>query len=102
MTQRPVLEVVLFKLKPGADAAAFLAASEAVMPDLRTMRGFIRRELFKDAEGRWMDTVHWHSLDDAQRAAEVFLSLSCAQTLIGLIDETSMTMLHLEPVRAYT
>ena len=49
MTQRPILEVVLFKLKPGADAAAFLAASEAVMPDLRTMRGFIRRELFKDA-----------------------------------------------------
>jgi hypothetical protein len=72
------------------------------MPDLRTMRGFIRRELFKDAEGHWMDTVHWHSLDDAHHAAEVFLSLSCAQTLIALIDETSMTMLHLEPVRSYT
>jgi hypothetical protein len=102
MTQRPVLEVVLFKLKPGADEAAFLAASEAVMPDLRTMHGFIRRELLKDADGRWMDTVHWHNLDDAHRAAEVFLSLSCAQTLVALIDETSMTMLHLEPVRSYT
>jgi hypothetical protein len=102
MTQRPVLEVVLFKLKPGADEAAFMAASEAVMPDLRAMRGFIRRELLKDADGRWMDTIHWHSLDDAQRAAEVFLTLSCAQTLIALIDEPSMTMLHLEPVRSYS
>jgi Antibiotic biosynthesis monooxygenase len=102
MAQPPVLEVVLFKLKPGADEAAFLAASEAVMPDLRAMRGFIRRELFKDTEGHWMDTVHWHSLDDAHHAAEAFLSLSCAQTLIALIDEPSMTMLHLEPVQAYS
>jgi hypothetical protein len=102
MTQPPVLEVVLFKLKPGAEEAAFLAASEAVMPDLRAMRGFIRREVFKDADGRWMDTVHWQSLDDAHRAAEVFLGLPCAQTLIALIDEPSMTMLHLEPVRSYS
>jgi hypothetical protein len=102
MTQPAVLEVVLFKLKPGADEVAFLAACEAVMPDLRTMRGFMGRALFKDAEGRWMDTVHWHSLDDAQRAAEAFLSLPCAQTLIALIEEPSMTMLHLEPVRSYT
>ena len=43
MTQPPVLEVLLFKLKPGADEAAFLAANEAVMPDLRAMHGFIRR-----------------------------------------------------------
>src|SRR5262245_25160089 len=102
MTQPPVLEVVLFKLKPGADEAAFLAASEAVMPNPRTMRGFIRRELFKDADSRWMDTVHWHSLDDAYRAAEAFLSLPCAQTLMALIDEPSMTMLHLEAVRSYS
>jgi hypothetical protein len=100
MTQRPVLEVVLFKLKPGTDEAAFLAASEAVMPDLRTMRGFMGRELLKDADGHWMHTVHWHSLDDAQRAAEVFLTLSCAQTLMALIEETSMTMLHLESLRS--
>ena len=66
------------------------------------MHGFIRRELFTDAEGRWMDTVHWHSLDDAHRAAEVFLSLSYAQNLMALIDETSMTMPHLESMRAYT
>jgi hypothetical protein len=102
MTQPPVLEVVLFKLKPGAEEADFLAASEAVMPDLRAMRGFMGRELFKDADGRYLDTVHWHSLDDAHRAAQVFLTLSCAQTLIALIDELSMTMLHLEPVRSYT
>jgi len=102
MPQPSVLEVVLFKLKPGADDAAFVAASEAVMPDLRAMRGFIRREVFKDADGRWMDTVHWHSLDDAHRAAEAFLGLPCAQTLMALIDEPSMIMLHLEPIRSYS
>ena len=102
MPQPSVLEVVLFKLKPGADDAAFVATSEAVMPDLRAMRGFIRREVFKDADGCWMDTVHWPHLDDAHRAAEVFLGLPCAQTLMALIDEPSMIMLHLEPIRSYS
>jgi predicted DNA-binding transcriptional regulator YafY len=39
---------------------------------------------------------------DTERAAEVFLSLSCAQTLLALIDEPRMTMLHLEPMRSYS
>lgn len=102
MTQPPVLEVVLFKLKPSAGVAVFLAASEAMMPVLRTMRGFMGRELFKDSDDYWMDTVHWHSLGDAHRAAEAFLGSPCAQTLIALIDEPSMTMLHLEPVQSYS
>jgi hypothetical protein len=102
MTPPPILEVVLFKIKPDVDESVFLETNEAVMPDLRAMQGFIRRELFKAEDGRWMDTVHWHSLDDAHHAAEAFMGLSCAQALMALIDETSITMLHLEPARSYS
>jgi hypothetical protein len=92
-----------FPLAEGVSHPSQLAASDLLQPDLLSKQpGFLHRELFKDADGRWMDTVNWHSLDDAQRAAEIFLGLPCAQSLIGLIDETSMTMLHLEPARSYT
>jgi hypothetical protein len=101
MTPRPVLEVVLFKLKPNVEETAFLEASEAIMPDLRAMQGFIHRELHKDAESRWMDTVQWQSLDEAQRAAQVLIGLPCAQALFAMLDGSSVTILHLEPVRTY-
>jgi hypothetical protein len=101
MNPNPTLEVVLFKLKPGVEEAAFFQVNESILSDLRAMSGFIRRDLFKDKHGQWMDIVYWHSLLDAQRAAEMFPSLPQAQTLMNMLDGTSMTMLHLEQAKSY-
>jgi len=101
MNPNPTLEVVLFKLKPGVDEAAFFRINESILPDLRAMRGFIRRDLFNDQHGQWMDVVYWNSLLDAQRAAELFPALPCAQSLMEMLDATSMTMLHLEQAKSY-
>ncbi len=65
------------------------------------MSGFIRRDLFKDSHGQWLDIVYWSSMAEAQRATEAFASLPCAQTLMELLDDTSVTMLHLEQARSY-
>jgi hypothetical protein len=102
MNPNPALEVVLFKLKPSVDQAAFLRINESILTELRAMSGFIRRDLFGDQHGQWMDVVYWNSLAEADRAAEQFSSLPCAQSLIQLLDETSVTMLHLEQVKSYT
>ena len=75
--------------------------NESILTDLRAMDGFIRRDLFKDAHGQWMDIVYWRSLAEAQRAAEMFPALPCAQKLMDLLDATSVTMLHLEQARSY-
>jgi hypothetical protein len=101
MNPNPTLEVVLFKLKPGVEEAAFLRINESILPELRAMSGFIRRDLFSDQHGQWMDVVYWNSLLEAERAAEMFPSLPCAQSLMELLDEASMTMLHLEQVKSY-
>jgi hypothetical protein len=101
MDPNPTLEVVLFKLKPGVDQAAFFRLNESILPELCAMSGFIRRDLFSDQHGQWMDVVYWNSLRDAERAAELFPSLPCAQSLMELLDETSVTILHLEQVKSY-
>ena len=101
MTASPIVEVVLFKLRSDADEDAFMRANEALMPELRAMGGFIRRELLRSDDGQWMDTVYWHSHDDAMRAAEIFPSLACAAPLMELLDAESLTMLHVAPVRMY-
>src|SRR5215213_2505945 len=101
MNPNPILEVVLFKLKPDVEEAAFFNVNESILSDLRTMDGFIRRDLFKDSHGQWMDIVYWQSMAAAQRAAAMFPSLPCAQTLMEMLDATTLTMLHFEQARSY-
>jgi hypothetical protein len=101
MNPNPTLEVVLFKLKPSVAESTFMDVNESILGDLRAMDGFIRRDLFKDSHGQWMDIVYWNSMHDAQRAAELFPTLSCAQNLMEMLDETSLTMLHLEQAKSY-
>src|SRR4051812_42069717 len=101
MNPTPILEVMLFKLKPDVDEAAFFDVNESILTDLRAIDGFIRRDLFKDSHGQWMDIVYWRSLGEAQRAAELFPALPCAQSLMEMLDGSSLTMLHLEQARAY-
>ena len=101
MASAPALEVVFFRLKDGIDEASFMRANEALMAELRAIDGFVRRELLKDAENRWMDTVYWRSMADAQRAAELFPTMECAQSLMAMLDEASVSMHHFELARRF-
>lgn len=101
MHNQPITEIVIFKLNPGVNEAAFLQAAEAIMPTIRALPGFMDRQLLKGEQGQWLDVVHWQSRDAALRAAEIFPTLECAHSFITLIDEASLTMLHLDPVRTW-
>ncbi len=102
MSERLVVEVVTFKLKAGVDEADFLQSADAVMSDLQAMSGYIDRELLKDAQGQWMDILHWQSMDEALAAAEALMTAPNAGAFIAMLDATNMAMYHLEQVRAYT
>jgi GH15 family glucan-1,4-alpha-glucosidase len=95
------VEVVLFKLKPTTDEAAFLKAADAIMPDLRSMPGYLRRELLKGDDGQWLDVVYWRSLAEAQQAAQDLMQRPAVQPLFGMLDETTVTILHPHQARVY-
>jgi heme-degrading monooxygenase HmoA len=101
MANGMTVELVLFRLKDGVDTQAFLAAADAIMPDLRAMQGFVRRELLHDANGQWADVVYWASHDDALAAAEAVQHLASMQPFGSRIDEATVTMLHLAQGRVY-
>ena len=102
MNDCPVLELVLCPLKDGPDEQAFLRAADATTRDLQTLSGFVSRRLFKSEDGRWADLVCWSGIAEAERAAETFLSLPNAASFVGMLDESSITMLHLTPQRAHS
>lgn len=91
------VEIVIFSLKPGVQTEVFLRAAEAVTLELSAMPGFLNRELSHDGE-RWVDYIHWASLEQAQAASQALLGRPAAQPFIEMIDPASALMLHTRPV----
>ena len=97
----PVIELVSVKTKPGVADADMLRASDAVMEFLSKANGFVRRELFKAGENQWLDLVYWNSRAEAEAAMAQSMNQPCVLEMMQLLDESSMTMRHLDQVRVY-
>lgn len=97
----PIVELVLFRLNAGVADASFLEAADATAGALHKLGGFIRRELLKSADGQWVDLVYWNSMAEAQHAADAIMHLPACRPFLGMIDESSITMLHLDRWRKY-
>jgi heme-degrading monooxygenase HmoA len=76
----------------------FVAAAEAMLPDLRAVPGFVRRELLRGDEGLWVDVVHWRSLSEALAAMDLMVTQPSAGPFMAALDEQSIEMLHLQQV----
>ena len=97
----PVVEVVLSRVKPGVTDQEVLEAADAIMDDVRSAGGFLRRELLKAGEGEWIDVIHWQSMEDAHRAAAMVMARPAAARLQGIIDGASVRMYHAHALRSY-
>lgn len=98
---QPILELVVFKLKPWATREAFLGTVDAVSAWAQTQPGFVSRDLcYSGADDRWVEVVWWDTLQDAEAAADAAMSsVSCAP-MFRLIDMESMLFLHGQPTIA--
>ncbi|MEA3076331.1 MAG: hypothetical protein QOF60_1239 [Actinomycetota bacterium] len=64
-----VMEIVTFRLSPGADEAGFLAADYRMQTEFVPHRpGFARRTTARADDGSWATVVLWSSAADAESA----------------------------------
>ena len=91
-----VIEVVLFKTKPGINPEEVRKAAAGVETFVGTQEGYIKRELAVDEEGLWADIVYWTDLDSAQKAAQEAMESPVCQPFFGMIDEEQMTMYYFD------
>ena len=97
-----IVEIAQFKLAAGVSEKDFLREAEAVQKNfLEKQSGYIDRELLKDKEGGGVDILHWNSMEEAQKVAEVMMSDPATQGFMQKIDPTSVKMLHLEQVKIW-
>ena len=90
----PTVEVVTFRLVPGADPADFLIAAQATEAPLRAQAGFLRRRLAKGADGQWTDWVEWQDAQSAEAAAGAMMAEAAFAPFMALIDPASIVMRH--------
>jgi hypothetical protein len=98
MTNQPVVEVVLFRLKAGVEDETFLREAAVVQAWIEQQPGFISRELLKAPNDQWLDTVRWASLETAERAAAIIMNEDHCMPFMSMIDEASIQMWHFEPM----
>ena len=93
-----ILEVVLFTLIAGSDEGSFLEAVEEMEPVLASKKGYIMRELNKTDDGKWVDMVHWESVEEATSAIRSVMQTRAGKQYTSMIDPESVTMTHTRTV----
>lgn len=104
--QEVTVEWAPFRLAPGVDEAALVAASAALQEHfLARQAGFLRRELLRGPGGLFVDLVHWRDRASAEAAmAQVASSSACAgyfALMAGSDVAAGSEVLHLERLARY-
>jgi hypothetical protein len=103
-----IVELAPFKVAREADENELLAASETLQVEfLAHQPGFVRRELLRGKEGRWVDLVVWTSREAAEaaviRAGESPACFRYFQLMEGANHhEPGADVEHYEAVKTYT
>jgi hypothetical protein len=93
-TTLQTIERVTFRLNPGTDRAAFLAAAKATETVVRRQPGFLARMLTEADDGTWADIVTWASHAEALAAAETVMADPDFAPFGAMIDGPSVSMSH--------
>ncbi|MDJ0994076.1 MAG: hypothetical protein QNI90_10905 [Dinoroseobacter sp.] len=89
-----VLEHGTFRLLPGTEVEAFVAAAEKTEDFLKRTGHVKARYLTCDGDGLWNDLIVWTSQDAARQAFEEVQSLPEFQAFFAPIDGESVEMRH--------
>jgi hypothetical protein len=87
-------EYVTFRLQPGTDRTAFLAAARTTEDVLATWPGYLARHLSEGPDGRWTDCVLWSDAATAHAAAEQVMRDARLAPFLAAIAPEGMEMRH--------
>jgi hypothetical protein len=86
-----VIEITRFRLKDGADEAAFLQADRRVQTEFAYQQpGLARRTTARHDDGEWIVIDVWRSGDDADECARRWDDDPIVAEFMALIDESSV------------
>jgi hypothetical protein len=88
-----VIEIMRFRLPPGAEETAFLAADRRVQEEFAYQQpGLIRRTTARGEDGSWIVIDLWRSAADADACNARWERDEVAQGFVALLDSTSVSV----------
>ncbi len=88
-----------FRLRPGDDEAAFLAADRRVQEEFAYQQpGLLRRTTARGADGDWIVIDLWRSAADADACDARWDADPVAQAFMALVDRPSVTVERYQPL----
>jgi hypothetical protein len=88
-----VIEIMRFRLPPGADEAAFLAADRRIQEEfIYQQSGLLRRTTARGEDDGWLVMVHWRSSSDADAAEAQGERNELARAFWALLDSSSISV----------
>jgi hypothetical protein len=86
-----LIETVTFRLAPGSDEAAFLAADRRVQTEFTYQQpGLVRRTTARGADDDWIVVIMWQTAADADIAAERARDHPAAAEFASSLDESTV------------
>jgi hypothetical protein len=98
MQKTQILEAVLFELNAGENREVFLKNASITQTKVEQFAGYIRRQLFENDQGQWLDLVWWESHDEAMKAGELIMQDEACIPFMQAINSETMKMYHLTTV----
>lgn len=88
------VEIVTFNVTPDATSDVVIQAAEELNDWLRDQPGFLNRTLAHVEGSKWVDIVHWASMDHATTAAQLIMQDMGSCQFMTLVVPDSVAMQH--------
>jgi len=99
MKEKIVVEIVEWKIVPGADETSVLRAVQTACDNhISNEPGFIDWEIVKGDKGSYMEILHWDSMEHALQAADNAKSDPACLAFFKYLDKNTVKMRHLTRV----
>jgi len=99
VSNKHYVEVALYQLKNEIENSQFLAVSDEATDVYRKLPGFVRRELMKSEDGKWVDLVYWENREVAKQAEPTVYHDATIAKVMAVLNTETMIFIHAQPVR---
>lgn len=86
-----VVEIVKWKSAPGVTDQAMIEAALSLVPDLKSIGGFIDKTLYKNGD-EWVDIYYWETTEDAHRSNERMAGKESLGKLFSLVQPETVSI----------
>lgn len=86
-----IVEIVKWKSRSGVADQDVIEAAAALVPDLRTVGGFLGKTLYK-SDAEWVDIYYWETMADAQLSNQRMAQKQSLLKLLSLVQPETVSI----------